>query len=86
MESWWESSPIGNLRFEKRLDRPVSEVMTKENLVTAKPGVNFEEAKEILHRHRIEKLLVVDDHFQLKGLITVKDIEKENPVPFCLQR
>ena len=70
-----------DLRFEKRLDRPVSEVMTKENLVTAKPGVNFEEAKEILHRHRIEKLLVVDDHFQLKGLITVKDIEKKTQYP-----
>ncbi len=72
-----------DLRFEKRLDRPVSEVMTKENLVTAKPGVNFEEAKEILHRHRIEKLLVVDDHFQLKGLITVKDIEKKTQYPFA---
>jgi IMP dehydrogenase len=50
-----------DLRFEKRLDRTVLEVMTKDNLVTTKPGVDFEEAKEILHRHRIEKLLVVDD-------------------------
>ncbi|HEX9880645.1 MAG TPA: IMP dehydrogenase, partial [Candidatus Binatia bacterium] len=47
-----------DLRFEKRLDRSVGDVMTKENLVTAQPGVDFEEAKEILHRHRIEKLLV----------------------------
>jgi len=72
-----------DLRFEKRLDRPVSEVMTKDNLVTTKPGVDFEEAKEILHRHRIEKLLVVDDRFQLKGLITVKDIEKKTQYPFA---
>ncbi|NIO08411.1 MAG: IMP dehydrogenase [Deltaproteobacteria bacterium] len=72
-----------DLRFEKRLDRRVSEVMTKDNLVTAKPGVNFDEAKEILHRHRIEKLLVVDDQFQLKGLITVKDIEKKIQYPFA---
>jgi len=66
-----------DLRFEKRLDRPVSEVMTKENLVTARPGIDLDEAKEILHRHRIEKLLVVDEHFNLRGLITVKDIEKK---------
>ena len=72
-----------DLRFERRLDRPVSEVMTKDNLVTTKPGVDFEEAKEILHRHRIEKLLVVDDRFQLKGLITVKDIEKKTQYPFA---
>lgn len=72
-----------DLRFEKRLDRPVSEVMTKDNLVTTKPGVDFEEAKEILHRHRIEKLLVVDNRLQLKGLITVKDIEKTTQYPFA---
>lgn len=72
-----------DLRFERSLDRPVSEVMTKENLITARPGVDLEEAKEILHRHRIEKLLVVDDHFQLKGLITVKDIEKRTQYPFA---
>ncbi|MFB3108534.1 MAG: IMP dehydrogenase [Candidatus Binatia bacterium] len=72
-----------DLRFEKRLDRPVSEVMTKDNLVTTKPGVDFEEAKEILHRHRIEKLLVVDNRLQLKGLITVKDIEKKTQYPFA---
>ncbi len=70
-----------DLRFEKNLDRPVSEVMTKENLVTARPGVDLDEAKEILHRHRIEKLLVVDENNQLKGLITVKDIEKKIQYP-----
>jgi IMP dehydrogenase len=65
-----------DLRFEKRLDRTVSDVMTKEKLVTAQPGVTLEEAKEILHRYRIEKLPVVDERNQLRGLITVKDIEK----------
>jgi len=70
-----------DLRFEKRLDRLVAEVMTKNRLVTARPGVSLEEAKEMLHQHRIEKLLVVDDRMHLKGLITVKDIEKtiQNP-------
>jgi len=70
-----------DLRFEKRLDRPVSEVMTKDKLVTVKPGVDFDTAKELLHQHRIEKLLVVDDHLELKGLITVKDIEKKSQYP-----
>src|SRR5213592_3722342 len=65
-----------DLRFEKRLDRTVGEVMTKEKLVTAQPGVTLEQAKEILHRYRIEKLPVVDEKNQLRGLITVKDIEK----------
>lgn len=65
-----------DLRFEKRLDRPVAEVMTRENLVTARPGVDLERAKEILHAHRIEKLLIVDGDDRLHGLITVKDIEK----------
>ncbi len=72
-----------DLRFEKRLDRPVAEVMTKDSLVTARPGVDLDEAKEILHRHRIEKLLVVDEKFQLTGLITVKDIEKKTQFPFA---
>ena len=72
-----------DLRFERRPDRPVSEVMTKANLITAKPDVDLDEAKEILHRQRIEKLLLVDDHFQLKGLITVKDIEKKIQHPFA---
>ena len=70
-----------DLRFETRLDRPVAEVMTKDNLVTARPGVTLEEAKDILHRHRIEKLLVVDDQQRLIGLITVKDIEKTTQFP-----
>ena len=65
-----------DLRFEKRLDRTVGEIMTKEKLVTAQPGVTLDEAKEILHRYRIEKLPVVDERNQLRGLITVKDIEK----------
>jgi len=72
-----------DLRFEKRLDRPVSELMTKENLVTARPGIELDEAKEILQRHRIEKLLVVDEQFRLKGLITVKDIEKKTQHPLA---
>lgn len=70
-----------DLRFEKRLDRLVSEVMTKDNLVTAWPGISREEAEEILHTHRIEKLLVVDEAMHLKGLITVKDIEKTSQHP-----
>src|SRR5512139_1292620 len=70
-----------DLRFERRLDRKVSEVMTKENLVTVPPGVDLDTAKELLHRHRIEKLLVVDDNFELKGLITVKDIQKTIQYP-----
>ena len=72
-----------DLRFEKRTDRLVSEVMTKENLVTVRPGVDLDDAKELLHQHRIEKLLVVDEDFQLKGLITVKDIEKKIQYPFA---
>ena len=70
-----------DLRFEKRHDRPVSEVMTKENLVTVQPGVDLDTAKELLHQHRIEKLLVVDEQAELKGLITVKDIEKKIQYP-----
>ncbi|HWP59723.1 MAG TPA: IMP dehydrogenase [Candidatus Acidoferrales bacterium] len=72
-----------DLRFERRLDRPVAEVMTKDHLVTARPGVNLDEAKDILQRHRIEKLLLVDENFQLKGLITVKDIEKRSQFPLA---
>ena len=70
-----------DLRFEKKLDRTVSDVMTKDKLITVKPGVGLDEAKELLHQHRIEKLLVVDDNFHLKGLITVKDIEKKIQYP-----
>jgi len=64
-----------DLRFEKNLEQRVEQVMTKD-LVTAREGVTIEEAKELLHRHRIEKLLVVNEAFELKGLITIKDIEK----------
>ena len=70
-----------DLRFEKRLDRLVSEVMTKDNLVTARPGISREEAEDLLHTHRIEKLLVVDEAMHLTGLITVKDIEKTSQHP-----
>lgn len=65
-----------DLRFEKRLERRVREVMTAKNLITAKPGITLEKAKEILHQYRIEKLPVVDEEERLQGLITVKDIEK----------
>ncbi len=70
-----------DLRFETNLDQPISNVMTKENLVTVPPGTTLEEAKFHLHEHRIEKLLVVDDDYFLKGLITIKDIEKVRKYP-----
>ncbi len=70
-----------DLRFETKLDIPIARVMTKENLVTVPVGTSLEEAKEILHRHRIEKLLVVDEGFRLQGLITIKDIEKKIKYP-----
>jgi IMP dehydrogenase len=70
-----------DLRFETNLDQPVSEVMTKEHLVTVKEGITLEESKAVLHKHRIEKLLVVDDQGNLKGLITIKDIEKVRKYP-----
>ncbi|HEY6990026.1 MAG TPA: IMP dehydrogenase [Bryobacteraceae bacterium] len=70
-----------DLRFETRYDLPISEVMTKENLITVPVGTTLEEAEKILHRHRIEKLLVVDDQYTLKGLITVKDIQKKLKYP-----
>jgi len=70
-----------DLRFEVNLDKLVEEVMTKENLITVSPGITLEEAKVILHKHRIEKLLVVDKDNKLKGLITVKDIKKMMEYP-----
>src|SRR5579875_1158201 len=70
-----------DLRFETRTDIPISEVMTKENLITVPVGTTLTEAEAILHQHRIEKLLVVDDHYNLKGLITVKDIQKRLKYP-----
>ncbi|MBI5968336.1 MAG: IMP dehydrogenase [Deltaproteobacteria bacterium] len=70
-----------DLRFETRLDQPISAVMTKENLVTAPVGITLEESKRLLHKNRIEKLLVVDEQNNLKGLITIKDIEKTIKYP-----
>src|SRR5579862_5350037 len=70
-----------DLRFERNLDQPVGNIMTKENLVTVPVGTTLEEAEKILQKHRIEKLLVVDKDFNLKGLITVKDIQKKLEFP-----
>ena len=70
-----------DLRFETNLDRKVEAVMTKDNLVTVSEGITLEESKKLLHRHRIEKLLVVDNHGHLKGMITIKDIEKIKKYP-----
>jgi IMP dehydrogenase len=70
-----------DLRFETRFDVPIREVMTKENLITVPVGTTLEEAEKILHQHRVEKLLVVDDRYNLKGLITVKDIQKKLKYP-----
>jgi IMP dehydrogenase len=70
-----------DLRFETKLDLKIGDVMTKEKLITVPVGTTLEEAKEILHRHRIEKLPVVDEQFNLKGLITIKDIEKRIKYP-----
>jgi IMP dehydrogenase len=70
-----------DLRFETRFDLPISSVMTKENLITVAVGTTLEEAESILHRHRVEKLLVVDENYYLKGLITVKDIQKKLKYP-----
>jgi IMP dehydrogenase len=70
-----------DLRFEKRTDLKISEVMTKDNLVTVPVGTTLEQAHSMLHEHKIEKLLVVDDYYNLKGLITVKDIEKKRSYP-----
>jgi IMP dehydrogenase len=70
-----------DLRFEDRFDLPVEDVMTKENLVTVAIGTTLEEAEGILHKHRVEKLLVVDKDYNLRGLITVKDIQKKIKYP-----
>ncbi|MFH1242893.1 MAG: IMP dehydrogenase [Pseudomonadota bacterium] len=70
-----------DLRFETNLDQKVGDVMTKDDLVTAKVGITLEESKAILHERRIEKLLVVDDKGKLQGLITIKDIEKIKKYP-----
>ncbi len=70
-----------DMKFEENLERPIYEVMTKENLVTAREGTTLSEAREILRRHKVEKLPIVDDNFVLKGLITIKDIEKAQTYP-----
>ena len=72
-----------DLRFERNLDQPVSAVMTKDNLITVAVGTTLDEAERLLQRHRIEKLLVVDKDFNLKGLITVKDIQKKIEFPIA---
>src|SRR5438876_2813824 len=70
-----------DLRFETRFDIPISKVMTKNDLITVAVGTTLEEAEKILHEHRVEKLLVVDDQYNMKGLITVKDIQKKWKYP-----
>src|SRR5712671_6409520 len=70
-----------DLRFETRFDIPIDRVMTKKNLITVPVGTTLEDAEKILHEHRVEKLLVVDDKYNLKGLITVKDIQKKLKYP-----
>ena len=70
-----------DLRFETRFDIPIDSVMTKKNLITVPVGTTLDEAEKILHEHRVEKLLVVDDKYNLKGLITVKDIQKKLKYP-----
>jgi IMP dehydrogenase len=70
-----------DLRFETVLDRPIAEIMTREPLFTVPVGTTLEQAREFLHRHKVEKLLVVDERFMLKGLITVKDIQKAIKYP-----
>jgi IMP dehydrogenase len=72
-----------DLRFESNLDQPISDVMTKENLVTVSSSITLEESKKLLHKHRIEKLLVVDNEYNLKGMITIKDIEKIRKYPIA---
>jgi IMP dehydrogenase len=70
-----------DLRFVSRTDIPVDDVMTKKNLITVPVGTTLEQAEEKLHEHRVEKLLVVDENYELKGLITVKDIQKKLKYP-----
>src|SRR4029077_1427900 len=70
-----------DLRFETNVDRPISDLMTRDPLFTVPVGTTLDAAREILHRHKVEKLLVVDRDFRLKGLITVKDIQKAVKYP-----
>ena len=70
-----------DMKFEDDFTQLIEDVMTKENLITAREGTTLEEAKQILRRHKIEKLPIVDENFALKGLITIKDIEKARTYP-----
>src|SRR5678816_1534637 len=71
-----------DLRFETSLDQPVKSIMTPQRrLITVREGASREEAKELMHRHRLERVLVIDEEFHLKGLVTVKDITKESEHP-----
>ncbi len=72
-----------DLRFQKDLTRSIAEIMTSDNLVTVDEGTDLDTAKDILHQHRIEKVLMVDDEFRLKGMITVKDIMKKIQYPLA---
>ncbi|MQA30125.1 MAG: IMP dehydrogenase [Luteitalea sp.] len=72
-----------DLRFETNVNRPISDVMTHENLITVPVGTTLDSAREILHQHKVEKLLVVDRNYRLKGLITVKDIQKAVKYPIA---
>ena len=71
-----------DLRFEKRLGDPVRNIMTgKQDLITVRENASQDEVLDLLHRHRIEKVLVINDHFELRGLVTVKDIQKSTEYP-----
>jgi IMP dehydrogenase len=72
-----------DLRFETNLEQKVQDVMTKENLITVEEGISLQDSKRMLHRHKIEKLLVVDEEYNLRGLITIKDIEKVRKYPLA---
>src|SRR5438046_1375591 len=70
-----------DLRFETNVNRPIADIMTRDRLITVPVGTTLDAAREILHQHKVEKLLVVDKEFRLKGLITVKDIQKAVKYP-----
>jgi IMP dehydrogenase len=72
-----------DLRFETNVDRPIAEIMTREDLITVPVGTTLDQAQDILHQHKVEKLLVVDHEYRLKGLITVKDIQKAMKYPIA---
>src|SRR5881398_3236615 len=72
-----------DLRFEVNVNRPIAEVMTHEDLITVPVGTSLDAARELLHQHKVEKLLVVDRNYRLKGLITVKDIQKAVKYPLA---